>query len=141
MTKEVSIKISGSQALDGEVGAVETSVDGEYYERNGKQYLVFSETMEGVPGTVNNLVRLEEERMELTKRGAIAVKMVFEKGRIYKCVYQTPYGGFPLEIVTKAFAVQETQTRIGVVAAYLLKTDHGPLADCEIRLEIRAKEK
>ncbi len=140
MTKEIFIKITGSQALDGDVGTVETSASGEYYKKDGKHYIVFAEAAEGFSGTVKNLIRLEEGRMEITKRGSVAVKMIFERDKKFKSVYQTPYGGFPIEIETKMFTLRETETRIGVMADYVLKADQGRLADCRIRLEVRAKK-
>ncbi len=140
MTKEISIKISGSQALGGDVATVETEACGEYYKKNGKHYIVFDQAAEGASGTVKNLIRLEEERMEITKRGAVAVRMVFEREKCFQSIYQTPYGGFPIEIETKEFAVRETETRIGVMADYVLRADRKHLADCRIRLEVRAEE-
>ena len=54
MTKDVLIKISGLQAMDGESDDVEIITAGDYFQKNGKHYIIYEEAMEGFEGTIRN---------------------------------------------------------------------------------------
>ena len=47
MTKDVLITISGIQMIDEEDSDVEMIVRGDYYQKNGKHYILYEEMMEG----------------------------------------------------------------------------------------------
>ena len=50
MTKDVLITISGIQMMDEEDSDVEMIVRGDYYQKNGKHYILYEEVMEGFEG-------------------------------------------------------------------------------------------
>ena len=58
MTKDVLITISGVQMLDEEDMDVEMVTRGDYYQRNGKHYILYDEVMEGFEGTVRNVIKV-----------------------------------------------------------------------------------
>ena len=69
MTKEVLIKISGLQfAGDTENEPVEIITSGDYYKRNGKHYILYDEVMEGFTETTKNIIKLNEDMLDITKR-------------------------------------------------------------------------
>ena len=58
MTKDVLITISGIQMIDEEDSDVEMIVRGDYYQKNGKHYILYEEMMEGFTGKVLSLIHI-----------------------------------------------------------------------------------
>ena len=86
MTKDVLLKISGMQfTADNEESSepepVEIIAPGEYYFKNGKHYIVYDEFMEGFDSATRNVLKLQDDSLEITKRGTSNVHMVFEKDK------------------------------------------------------------
>ena len=83
MTKDVLVKISGLQfgeeIEDDE--PVEIITTGNYYKKNGKHYILYDEVQEGFDGVTKNVIKLNDDFMDVTKRGATNVHMMFEKNK------------------------------------------------------------
>ncbi len=58
MTRDVLVRISGLQAVDGDTNDVEIITTGDYFLKNGKHYVVYEEMMEGFEGNVRNTVKI-----------------------------------------------------------------------------------
>ena len=67
MTKDVLLSISGLhqdvtgiEAQGDEPGnePIEVIAPANYYEKNGKHYVIYDELVEGIPGTIKNKVRI-----------------------------------------------------------------------------------
>ena len=69
MTKDVLIKISGIHMMDDENSDVEMVVRGDYYQKNGKHYVLYEEVMEGFEGTVKNVIKISPSSMDIIKKG------------------------------------------------------------------------
>ena len=86
MTKDVLLKISGMQfTADNddltEPEPVEIIAPGEYYFKNGKHYIIYDEFMEGFDSVTKNVLKLQGDLLEVTKRGTSNVHMIFEKDK------------------------------------------------------------
>ena len=84
MTKDVLVTISGLQiAKKGEEDTepVEVIMAGDYYKKNDKHYVIYDEIVEGYDGTTKNIIKLQEDCVDITKRGLMNVHMVFEKNK------------------------------------------------------------
>ena len=102
MTKDVLLSISGLhqdvtgiEAQGDEPGnePIEVIAPANYYEKNGKHYVIYDELVEGIPGTIKNKVRIMDDRkVEIIKSGITNTHMVFEKDKINMTQYETPYG-------------------------------------------------
>ena len=66
MTKEVMVTLSGLQLGDSGEDTVETVHIGEYYEKNGVHYLFFDELLEGHKTPIRNMLKLRNEKLEMT---------------------------------------------------------------------------
>ena len=88
MTKDVLLSISGLhqdvtgiEAQGDEPGnePIEVIAPANYYEKNGKHYVIYDELVEGIPGTIKNKVRIMDDRkVEIIKSGITNTHMVFE---------------------------------------------------------------
>lgn len=140
MTKEVLVSISGLQfaeELDNE--SVEVITSGDYYKKNGKHYIIYDEVMEGVEGTTKNIIKLGEQYMDITKRGATNAHMMFEKNKKNVTYYYTPYGSILVGIDAKKIEIAETESDINVNVDYALEMNYEHMADCSITMKIKSK--
>lgn len=79
MTKDVLLRIKGLQfAEEGTEEPVEVIAPGTYFEKNGKHYIKYEEVMEGFEGTVSNLIKINGNSMEVTRKGIANAHLVFE---------------------------------------------------------------
>ena len=101
MAKDVLVSVKGTQFIDGEKDSVEVITNGTWYEKNGKQYLLYEETYEGMQATTKNTVKISPEIVEVTKKGAVSSKMIYELGKQHMSDYMTPMGLIVLGITTK----------------------------------------
>ncbi len=140
MTKQVLISISGLQLVSGETGGpVEVVTAGSYDEKNGNHYLIYEEAVEGSREHIQNLLKIGEDSLEVTKKGLIRAHMVFEKNRKTKAVYETPFGDIAMEFFTSEFRIQEAQDTIDIQVRYSMEMDNVFVADCSIRVNVKSK--
>lgn len=118
MTKDVLLSISGLhqdvtgiEAQGDEPGnePIEVIAPANYYEKNGKHYVIYDELVEGIPGTIKNKVRIMDDRkVEIIKSGITNTHMVFEKDKINMTQYETPYGEMMIGGLYKRHPVRRT---------------------------------
>lgn len=142
MTKDVLVTISGlqimSMAEDSE--PVEVITAGDYYKKNNKHYVIYDEVTEGFDGTTKNIIKLQEDCVDITKRGITNVHMVFEKNKKNVTCYQTPFGNLMLGIDAKNISIKEDEHDISVNVEYALELNYEHIADCTVKMAIQSKE-
>lgn len=141
MTKDVLISIAGLQfELNSEEEKIEVITAGDYYQKNGKHYVLYDEVMEGFEGTTKNIIKISEDTLDITKKGINNVHMIFEKNRKNVTYYNTPFGSILVGIAAKNVDVKETNENIDVIVNYGLEVNYEHLADCTITMNIKSKE-
>ena len=142
MTKDVLVTISGlqimSMAEDSE--PVEVITAGDYYKKNNKHYVIYDEVTEGFDGTTKNIIKLQEDCVDITKRGITNVHMVFEKNKKNITCYQTPFGNLMLGIDAKNISIKEDEHDISVNVECALELNYEHIADCTVKMAIQSKE-
>ena len=140
MTKDVLISISGIQlAEESDQEPVEVITPGEYYLKNGKHYLMYEEVEEGTKSPGKNMIKLAEDSLELTKKGALSTHMVFEKNKKNVTFYNTPYGSLLIGVDTSRVEIKETEGEIVAEVDYALEANYEHVADCHIHLKVKEK--
>ncbi len=81
MKKDVLVSVRGTQFLEDDRDTIEVITAGSYYERNGKHYLLYDETIDGTAVPVHNRVKAAPGIVEVIKSGAVDCRMVFECGK------------------------------------------------------------
>ncbi len=142
MTKDVLVSINGMQIArqNEESEPIEVITVGDYYKKNDKHYIIYEEVMEGFSGTTKNIIKLQEDCVDITKRGITNVHMVFEKNRKNMTCYETPFGNLMLGINAKDIRITEKENDISVNVKYALELNNEHLADCTMKMEIQSKE-
>ena len=144
MTKQVLLTISGLHydtfpGEEDENEPIEIITPATYYLKNGKHYVIYEEMVEGMPGTIQNKIRIAGNNLlEIKKSGLANTRMVFEKDKINMTQYETPYGEFLIGIFTKNMLVDVTEKNIDISVNYELDINSEKVADCDIRMNIRA---
>ncbi len=144
MTKDVLLKISGMQFIvdnDGlsEPEPVEIITPGEYYFKNGKHYILYDEFMEGFDAVTKNVLKLQEDSLEITKRGTLNVHMIFEKDKKNVACYSTAFGSMMMGIDARRITIEETEKEIRAQIEYALDINYEHMADCTIHLSVQSK--
>lgn len=142
MTKDVLVTISGLQFMKGDDSAepIEIITPGDYYKKNDKHYIIYDEVMEGFDGSTKNIIKLQEDCVDITKRGVANVHMVFERNKKNLTCYQTPFGSMMLGVNATDIQIKEQEDDIFVNVEYALELNYEHLADCKIKMEIQSKD-
>ena len=138
MTKEVLVTIRGMQFTkqeEGDLEPIEVIMAGD-----NKHYVIYDEVIEGFDGTTRNIIKLQEDCVDIIKKGVANVHMTFEKNKKNVTCYDTPYGSLMLGINAKNIDIHEEEDDIQVKVEYALELNYEHLANCNIRMAIQSKE-
>ena len=138
MTKDVLITISGVQLLDEEDMDVEMVTRGDYYQRNGKHYILYDEVMEGFEGTVRNVIKVSPESVDIIKQGAASTRMQFEKNKKNLSCYTTPLGDLMIGIQANRISIDEGQDHLKINVEYSLDINYQHASDCNISVSVQS---
>ena len=122
MTRDILVRISGLQALDGESHDVEMITTGDYFLKNGKHYVIYDEIMEGFEGNVHNTIKITPEMMDQTR-------------------YATPLGDMVVELTTTRIHLDEQEDSLRVQVDYSLGLNYQHVSDCSIVIDICSRNK
>ena len=140
MTRDVLIRISGLQAMDGENDNVEVITTGDYFLKNGRHYVIYDEVMEGFEGNIRNLLKISPDKLDVRKNGAANAHMVFEQDRKNLTRYVTPMGEMIVEVSTNRILLDEQEDSLKVSVDYSLDINYSHVSDCNITVDVCSRE-
>ena len=138
MTKDVLITIRGVHTLDHEDNDVEMIVRGDYYQKNGKHYILYEEILEGAEERVKNVIKISPSTMDIIKKGVTNSRMLFEKNKKNLSCYSTPVGNLVIGIQANHFYVEEQENSIKVNVDYSLDINYEHMSDCRICVDVQS---
>lgn len=141
MTKEVLVRISGLQIMDGERDDIEVITTGDYYLKNGKHYVIYDEVLDGFDEGVRNTLKISADSMDIRKKGAANAHMVFEQDKKNMTRYATPMGEMMVEISTNRIQIDEQEDSLKVKVDYSLGINYEHVSDCNIMLDVCSRGK
>ncbi len=141
MTRDVLVSVKGLQMMepDSEPEPVEVITVGEYFYRDGHHYVRYNEIMEGFEENTSNLIKVDNERMEVQRKGVTNVHMVFDKDKKNLTYYHTPYGSMEMAISASRIHCTESEQKIDIHVDYALEMNFEHIADCFIEVNIRPR--
>ena len=142
MNREVELVLSGLHDTEGasDKDAVKTAQTAQYFKRNDSHYLLYEENMEGFDGVCKSRIKFRDNLLELTRRGAVDMHMIFEENKRQVVPYNTPYGQLMLGIETRRVQVEEQEDQICVTVEYILDQEGEPFSESCLKLHIREKQ-
>ncbi len=143
MAKDVLVSVKGTQVMGEESDSIEVITSGTWYEKNGKQFLIYEETFEDMKQTTKNTVKISPDIVEVTKRGVVESKMVYENGKKHMANYMTPMGLIVLGITTKSLFVEANEDKLCMELTYAMEMNGAFVSNStlEITATVRGTEK
>jgi len=117
---------------------VEMIVRGDYYQKNGKHYILYEEILEGAEERVKNVIKISPSSMDIIKKGVTNSRMLFEKNKKNLSCYSTPVGNLVIGIQANHFYVEEQENSIKVNVDYSLDINYEHMSDCRICVDVQS---
>lgn len=137
MKKDVLISINGLQIMDEDQDQVEVITPGEYYNKNGKHFLLYDEVSADFDGVTKNTIKINENIVEIKKKGYTNVHMIFQENKKNMTYYDTPFGNLLVGLCANNISIKEVEELIDVDIAYSLEINEEHIANCKINLQIK----
>lgn len=134
---EITIKSTQTDISD---ESMETMYIGDYRQFAEKHIITYEEYFENegaFPAKNKNLMKIEKNCIQITKKGAITTQMYFEPDKKHFGSYQTPFGNFDMTIHTERLTVQETSQTVTADIVYHLSLNGSPVSKCNIQMKIK----
>lgn len=132
MKEQVKIEITGIHKIEGETDRITNSFIGKYSKKNEKHYIRYSEATED--GEINTLIKVEDEMVQIIKKGIQNSRMIFKAGEVTKSAVGTMYGLMDLDIDTRELLIVVSDDRIKVKLDYALKLQESILNECKMNI-------
>lgn len=144
MNDKVYIKIKGlaleEQAADGDITEKADNIEvinvGRYTKRGGKEYVKFEEVYDGVSQKSMSLIKIADEAVEVSKKGAITTCMEFSKNKKTISCYNTPYGSINISIFTSVLKIERSEDTIQIVLEYTMEVNDQQMNTNRVEIEI-----
>lgn len=133
MNRKGRLTIVGIQRdEDGAESRIESAAPAEYGFRGGSHYILYEESSDSPGETTQNIIKLKDNILELTRKGAVSTRMLFEPGREHTTLYATAFGSLPLGVVTDALKSSVSEYDFQIRAEYSLTSRGRPVSRCNI---------
>ncbi|MGN0319968.1 MAG: DUF1934 domain-containing protein [Lachnospira sp.] len=119
-----------------EEDAVEVINVGTYSVMNGKEYIRYEEVYDDSQERSSSMIKIYDNCVEVSKKGAVTTKMLFQPGNKTMTFYHTPYGGMSLGITTKQLEIERTESTIDIYLVYGMELNYEHLSDCDMQITI-----
>ena len=139
MNKEVIISIEGQEMVPelGEENVTELVTEGKYYKKGDKHYISYKETEVTGFEETTTMLKIEKDRVALTRYGQVNTHMVFAPGEKHVGYYDTPYGSFTVGIVSNDVKVDFKNHSGKIDIHYMLEIDNSTKAEHTLSLNVR----
>lgn len=135
MEENVVIKISGLQVVEDTGDNIEVLATGKHYIKKDKHYLLYDEIEEESQSKTSNLIKFNNDVVEIIRKGAIGGRLVFEENATKQSLYSTPMGDLLIELFTQEIALNEQQEgNVDLKVKYQIHIDGNKVSDNEIEI-------
>lgn len=139
MDRDVRITVSGTQDDGCGNGTVTRhQADGQYYERDGCRFLFYQERDSDSGTATSNTLKIRGDTLELSRRGNVDSRMVFEAGHTHPASHATAYGTLRLDVCTEDVKSLWTESKAKVIIKYSLWMTGELLSKNRLVIEIAA---
>lgn len=139
MTKDVLVSVKGTQLIGEENDTIEIITAGTWYEKNGKQYLLYDESIGENGDMTRNTIKVWPDKVEVTKKGLVDSHMTFECGKKHMANYMTPVGLIVLGITTSFMEIKQDEKKLHIAITYSLEMNGEYVSGCSLELTARSR--
>lgn len=138
MARKAELSLTGRQRdQDGEESVTESRMTADYYEKDGSSYILYEETQEDSGDIVRSIIKYNGSTLEMTRRGAVRSRMIFQAGQAHRTDYVTPYGTLPLEVATREASFSRNEDGTVIRLEYTLSSGGQFLSHCTMDIVLR----
>lgn len=142
MTETVKIQMKGVQVYvdgDGSEEESKSNTQGELLQREDCIYVTFREKNEEEQVEMQSLLKIKSDVVELTRKGQLNAKLIFEKGKKHGSTYITPYGQMSLAVETFELSVLKSEKNMHIQIEYATDLEGRKIADNKMSIVIRSE--
>lgn len=116
---------------------IEVVTPGDFYEKDGKFYIVYDETeISGMQGT-RTTIRVEADQFTLIRKGTTNTRMLFKEKHNDFIMYQTPHGMLQLSINIKKLSIDVDENGGSIKALYNMGISGEQAISTELNVNIK----
>ncbi len=139
MSKNVYVSVTGITTTDGDSDKTELVTEGEYTVRNGKYMLKYSENLDSFGDDCSTVIKIDKQKVVMTRMGAANTQMIFEEGKRYLSHYETQLGSFTIGVSTDRVDVEIDENGGVVEIDYVLDINSSAQVENKLKLNIRGE--
>lgn len=137
MTRKGRLTVIGTQRDESGEEQTSQTAAAEYHTGNGCIYIFYEEAAADGGEITKNIIKLKGGILELTKKGAVNARMVFEPGKEHMTLYSTPFGALPMGVLTDTVENALSEEEIRISAVYSLTSQGSPISGCKILIKMQ----
>lgn len=139
MTKDVLITVSGLRLDDSEQEDVELVTSGKYYNKSGKDYILYDEYIEEIKEPTHCNIIIDDDKVNIVKHGSANVHMIFERFKRNSSYYQTPYGNLLMGFNTTDLKINKEEDEINISIKYNIDINNRHVSENDINIKVKSK--
>ena len=140
MNKDVIISVKGIQTSpsDKDANQIELVTEGKYYKKGKNYYVTYKESkVTGMEGTTTTVKVCDDGLVTLTRFGKVNTQFIFKEGKKHTSYYDTVYGTFIIDILTKVVNVDIDDRGGNIRVDYNIEIDDNKTGETDFYMQIR----
>lgn len=137
MTKDIRVSVTGVQFEIEPEEPVELITFGDYYNKNGKHYILYDEIDMEEGENIKNRIKIGDGKIEVVKSGTTNGQLIFEQGKNHMTYYDTAMGSLLMGVNTNSIRMIEEEDHIQAKVRYSLEMNYSHISECEITIDVR----
>lgn len=134
------INVLGTQTVDGETDSIEVITSGDYRREDGRVIITYPEYSQEDPNThTDTTVTYDGAKLTIERRGEMSSRLMLEKGRRHRCLYETPVGQMMIGIFTDSITADLGDGGGSIRASYQLDFNNSAVSYNEFNITVREK--
>lgn len=137
MKKDVLVTVVGSSDDDSD-GLLEVVTPGRFFEKNGKQYIIYEESeLTGFASGTKTTLKIDHGTLTMSRNDKSGTNMVFESGKTHLGHYETPYGSFTVSTTTDSLNIDMGEKEGSIRVNYFIDINNVPQSENELSVYVR----
>ena len=135
------ITVLGTQQVDGESDSIEVITTGDCRREDGRVIVTYPEFSQEDPNIrTDTTVTFDGSLLTIERRGEMSSRLMLEKGRRHRCMYDTPVGQMMIGIFTDNITADVDDSGGTIRASYQLDFNNSAVSYNEFHITIKKKE-